>query len=450
MQVGWEDENVPKGLKIANVENGSIGEELELVPGDKIIAVDGREIEDIIDFQYLTADEEFILLIEKMDGELWELEIEQSADEYLGLSFEQVSAGGLKLCQNNCVFCFVAQMPEGLRPSLYDKDDDYRLSMTQGSFITLSNLSEEEIDRIIDFHLSPLYISVHAWEKEARIRLMKNPHAGNLAIQLKRLADAGITLHTQIVLVPGYNDGEVLAETVKNLTHLYPAVQSVGVVPVGLTKFRTHLPLLKCFTRGDANSLLTWGHTIQKKNKHALGTNLVYFSDEFYILAGHEFPSLESYEELFQLENGIGMASKFRAEIMELWDELPEKIQERHIHIITGVSAYDFFNFWKEALEKQIKGLKITLHRIVNHFFGATVTVAGLLTAEDISAQVGELNGDYFLVPKVMLKADEDIFLDDKRIEWLEQKIKGKALIVENDGRAFLESLLGYNWKKYK
>jgi len=437
-----------QGLVVAAVYEGSIAQEMEIECGDRILAIDGQEIEDIIDFQYLTAEDEFTLLVEKPDGQLWELEIERSYGEELGLEVQAVSSHGFKLCRNNCVFCFVAQMPKGMRESLYDKDDDYRLSLTQGSFITLSNLTDEEFERILKFHLSPLYISVHAWDAETRVRLMKNSKAGELASQLKRLADAGIIIHSQIVLVPGYNDGEILEETVRELGKLYPQVQSIAVVPVGLTKYREKLPDLRPFTPEEAQKILNQGKNWQQEYRANTGCNLVYFSDEFYSLAGWDYPPLEEYDDLAQLENGVGMASKFRQEFKEALGvlrnekELLPALNKRKVHVITGVSATPFF----QTLLKDLSGianLEIELHTIYNDFFGSTVTVAGLLTAQDIAKQLGDIQGELFLIPRVMLKADEDIFLDDYSVDWLAREIKGIPLVVENHGRAFLEALTG-------
>lgn len=433
-----------KGLVVAAVYENSIAEEMEITQGDRVLAVDGQSLNDIIDFQYHTAEDEFTLLIEKEDGELWEIEIERSPGEALGLEVQAVSSQGLKLCKNNCVFCFVAQMPEGLRASLYDKDDDYRLSLTQGSFITLSNLDEEEFERILRYHLSPLYISVHAWDAETRVRLMKNPRAGDLAGRMKQLADAGIHIHSQIVLVPGYNDGEVLAQTVRELGNLYPSVQSIAVVPVGLTKYREKLPDLRSFTAVEANEILDQGHTWQKDFFKKTGRNLVYFSDEFYAVAGMDFPNVQSYDEFPQLENGVGMASKFRHEFKSVLKEMPDSIPERKVHIITGTSARPFFERLIQELER-IRGLSLEVHIIENEFFGPKVTVAGLLTAQDIARQIKDLQGEVFLIPRVMLKADEEIFLDDRSVEWLADQIHGIPLVVENHGASFLEAVTGLN-----
>lgn len=431
-----------KGLVVASVEPGSIGEEVEILPGDRILAVDGQEVKDIIDFQFMTADEEFTLLVEKENGEVWEVEIQRSLDEDLGLEIQAVSSQGLKLCKNNCVFCFVAQMPEGMRRSLYDKDDDYRLSLTQGSFITLSNLNEEEFERILKLHLSPLYISVHAWDRDARIRLMKNPQAGDLPDQLRKLAEAGITIHSQIVLVPGYNDQEILEETVRELGNLYPAVQSIAVVPVGLTKYRENLPPLRPFTPEEAEDSLQRGEEWQKEYQQKTGLNLVYFSDEFYALAGREYPEVQLYDDFPQLENGVGMGSKFREEFQEALANLPAQVSPRKIHIITGVSATPFISQLISKLN-HLPGLELALHTITNDYFGPMVTVVGLVTAQDIAKQVGNLGGEIFLIPEVMLKEDEDIFLDDRTVQWLAKEVQGEPIIVRNNGGAFLEAITG-------
>lgn len=436
---------MPKGLVVAAVNPGSIAEEMEIQVGDRVLTVNEEEINDIIDFQFGISEEDYTILIEKPNGELWELEIEKDSGEFLGLEVETISAEGLKVCRNNCTFCFIAQMPIGMRASLYDRDDDYRLSLTQGSFITLSNLSEEEFERILRMHLSPLYISVHAWNPEVRARLMKNPHAGKLPEQLKRFAEAGIVVHAQVVLVPDHNDGDVLRETIERLAELYPSVQSIGVVPVGLTRYREQLTPLRGFTSAEANEILDQAERWQKHFFEHTGQHLVYFADEFYIIAGREFPEASVYDDFPQLENGVGMARKFINEIEGGWNQLPKEIAERHVHLITGTSAQELFESWRGRLMEQVSGLKLTVHAIRNDFFGPSVTAAGLVTAQDIAHQLGDLLGEEFLIPRVMLKADEDIFLDDVSVQWLEEKVNGKSSIVENDGLSFLEHVIGYS-----
>jgi putative radical SAM enzyme (TIGR03279 family) len=438
---------LPKGLVVAAVAPRSIANEMEIQVGDRVLAVNEEELNDIIDFQLGISDEEFTLLVEKIDGELWELEIEKAPGEFLGLEVETISAAGLKLCRNNCMFCFVAQMPEGMRPTLYDKDDDYRLSITQGSFITLSNLSEDELTRIISLHLSPLYISVHAWNPDVRARLMRNPQAGKLPEQIRRLTEAGIIVHAQVVLVPDHNDGDVLKETVERLGELYPAVQSIAVVPVGLTRYREKLAPLRGFTTEEARQILDQGGRWQTDFYAQTGQHIVYFADEFYVLAGREFPEATVYDEFPQLENGVGMARKFIMEIESVWQQLPEAISERHLHLITGTSAQQLFERLRNRLMNQVNGLRLSVHVIQNDFFGASVTVAGLVTAQDIARQLGDLKGAEFLIPRVMLKADEDLFLDDRSVQWLEKEVNGRGSIVENDGLVFLEHVIGYSWE---
>lgn len=438
---GWD--NLSSGLEVSRVLRDSIAEEMDIRPGDIILQVNGREIHDVLDLQYYTAEDEFTLLIAKQEkNEIWELKIEKEPGEQLGIELCSVSSEGLKKCVNNCVFCFVRQLPPGLRLSLYDRDDDYRLSVTQGSYITLSNLSDQELQRIIDLHISPLYLSVHAWNPKVRKKLMRNPQTGKLPEQIRMLAEAGLTIHTQVVLVPGYNDGKILQETVDNLAFFYPAVQSVGIVPVGLTRYRKDLPLLRDVTGEEAKKVLSEGILWQKKFRSMTGKNIVYFSDEFYVLAGKEFPAEEEYDGFPQLENGIGMVRRFKEEFARYLPFLPGEIPHRRIHLITGISAGWFFRDLIREL-RFIKGLDVMVHEVTNNFFGPSVTVAGLLTAQDIASQVGDLKGEQFLISKVMLKADEDVFLDGYDIDWLEKQVNGRAVVADNNGQAFLKCLLG-------
>lgn len=431
-----------RGLTISGVRENGIAAEMEMEAGDIILQVDGNNVDDILDLQYFTAEDEFVLTIEKQNGEIWDLNICIEPDEDLGIEMCAAGRDGLAKCLNNCIFCFVHQLPAGMRASLYDKDDDYRLSVTQGTYITLTNLAAEDFQRIIKYHISPLFISVHAWEPDVRQRLMRSKRAGKLPEQIEILAGAGITLHCQIVVVPGYNQGKILEDTVHNLAANYPAVQSIGVVPAGLTKFRQGLTKIHPVGCSEAEEILDSGMIWQKKFRERTGKNLVYFSDEFYVLAGREFPAAAAYDDFAQLENGIGMAAKLDAEIRACLPYWPESIPERRVHIITGVSAYEFMLKLAGKL-KHTAGLKISVHKIYNDFFGRTVTVAGLLTAQDIGAQLEDLNGEYFLIPQVMLKADEDIFLDGYNVAWLENKLNGKAVIIVNNGQALLEGIFG-------
>lgn len=434
-----------KGLVVSKVMNGSIAAEMDIEPGDTIVKVGDHSITDIIDLQYCTSDDEYNLLIIKKNNEIWELEIEKQSGESLGIEVCSVSVEGLKKCSNNCVFCFVQQMPSCMRESLYDRDDDYRLSLTQGSYITLTNLKSEDFQRIVNLHISPLYVSVHAWDSTVRQKLMRNRHAGELQNQMKILTESGITLHTQVVLVPGYNDNEVLRETVENLASFFPSVQSIGIVPVGLTKYRMSLPKLRTVNPTEAKKVLEKGKLWQEKFKQTTGKNLVYFSDEFYVLANEDFPAVIEYDDFPQLENGIGMASLFRDEFREYLPFLPEGVPLRRVHLVTGVSAVGFIRSCVKELSF-IDGLEIYVHEVINDFFGSTVTVTGLLTAQDIAAQLGDLQGGIFLVPRVMLKADEDIFLDGHTVTWLENQVNGRAMVIENNAKSFLKGIMGQDW----
>ena len=433
---------MPNGLMVSAVMKNSIAAEMEIEPGDEILQVDQHNVQDILDLQYWTAEEEFTLIIQKKNHEIWELEIIKEPEELLGIEVSSVGRDGLMKCRNNCVFCFVRQMPPGMRSSLYDLDDDYRLSVNQGSYITLSNLKEKDFQRIIDMHLSPLYISVHAWNPVVREKLMRNRQTGKLAEQIKRLAEAGLVLHTQIVLVPDYNDREILQETVENLAAFFPQVQSIGIVPVGLTKYRDGLPELRTVTPEEAKEVLDIGIEWQQKYRKRTGLNLVYFSDEFYMLAGRDLPSYPEYDDFPQLENGIGMARKFQEEIRMCLCDLPRQIPERKIHLVTGSSAAAYFRS-RVAELPAVQGVHITVHEIGNRFFGPAVTVAGLLTAQDIALQLGDLQGEYFLLSRVMLRAGEEVFLDGYDVRWLTEQVNGIPVVVEHDGQSFIEGLFG-------
>ncbi|MCL1917525.1 MAG: DUF512 domain-containing protein [Peptococcaceae bacterium] len=444
------------GLLISHVDPQGIAAELGIEPGDRVISVDGQRITDILDFQYGTSEEAYTLTIAKGDqDELWELDIECHPEEHLGITFADVALDGLKVCHNNCVFCFVQQMPPGLRASLYEFDDDYRMSVSRGNYITLTNVGEEEFARILTLGVSPLHISVHAWDPEIRVRMMGTPAAANLPKQLVRLAQKGIDMHTQIVLVPGYNDGDVLNHTVHRLASLYPRVSTIGVVPVGLTRFRDHLNPLRGLTPQECAGILDEGNRWQEDLRERFGKNLVYFADEFYLACGRDIPPPGEYDGFEQIENGVGMLSSFREELQVLLEEggwshahrvlqTAAKLQVRHL--ITGMLGAPFLQkclAWTRENSPSYAGLaeEIHIHPIRNTFFGPEITVAGLVTATDIAEQVGDLGGEEFVIPRVMLKADEDIFLDGHSVKWLEEKLGGRARIVDSSARGFLEAI---------
>jgi putative radical SAM enzyme (TIGR03279 family) len=347
-------------------------------------------------------------------------------------------------------------MPPGLRPSLYEYDDDYRMSVSRGNYITLTNLQEEEFERILDMGISPLYISVHAWDPKIRAHMMGNPEAAKLPGQMNRLAQGGVEMHTQIVLVPGYNDGDVLHHTVHQLAGLYPNVLTIGVVPVGLTRFRGKPDLLRSLTPQECEGILDKGHAWQNSFRNRFGKNLVYFADEFYLACGRSIPHPCEYDGFEQIENGIGMLSAFWDELQSLLDagfvtkkdiaggSTPGSQPSRHL--ITGILGAPFLHkcldlVWTHLSVADAFRSNIRIHQVCNNFFGSEITVSGLITAIDIAGQIGDLGGEEFVVPRVMLKAGEDVFLDGQSVTWLEGRLKGRARIVDPDARGFLEAI---------
>lgn len=423
-------------LEITAVEPGSIGAELELEAGDSILAVNGQPVRDILDFQLYAATEELLLEVRKTDGELWDLEIEKDAPDLLGLHFEHPEP---TQCGNNCIFCFVHQLPRGMRSTLYVKDEDYRFSFLYGSYVTLTNIGEEEIDRIISQRLSPLYVSVHATEEHLRQKLIGRPGAPILDL-LSRLTAAGIEIHTQVVLCPGYNDGSELERTVEDLQGLYPGVRSLAVVPVGLTGYRQRLPQLRPPTAEEARSLLATLHGYQERFLGQSGSRFVHAADELYLKAGVDFPPLENYEDLSQLENGVGMIPLFRSEAAEAIAEA-ELIKTSTVSTFTGESAYpELARFIGELSAKT--GVNIHLYPVRNEFFGGHVSVTGLLTGRDIVAQLrGRPLGEILLVPDVVLKEGEEVFLDDFSLLDLERELGVKVLKVLSTPWGILEGL---------
>ncbi|MBO8137218.1 MAG: DUF512 domain-containing protein [Desulfotomaculum sp.] len=421
------------GLTVSGIVSGSIAEELGIKPGDKITEINEQPVRDIIDYRFLTCDEELVVKLINTHGEEWLIEIEKDFDEDLGIDFGTEALGRIKRCQNKCLFCFVDQMAPDMRPSLYVKDDDYRHSFLYGNFITLTNTKEEDLKRIIKQRLSPLYISVHSTNPELRKKMMGNPRAGNIMHQLTLLAEAGIEMHTQVVLCPGINDGEELSRTVKDLAQLFPQVRSLAVVPVGLTAYREGLAELKCFTPQEAERIVQQAELWQDKYLNKFNYPFVFLSDEFYLMSGRPIPPDEHYADYPQIENGVGLTRIFLDQWEEAKQYLPDEISNyKKISIITGILAYPVIRQVVKELNN-IKGLQVELHRVTNRFFGESVTVAGLLTGSDILSQLNEKDlGDKLIIPAVMLKdQEEDIFLDNISIQELSNRLEVPVLPVD-------------------
>lgn len=437
-----------KGAVVAQVEAASLGDELGIEPGDRILTINNREIEDLIDYNFQIADQDLEIELEKASGEVWVLEVEKDWDEDLGISFRDNTFDGIRACKNKCIFCFVDQMPPDMRQSLYVKDDDYRMSFLHGNFITMSNVAEEELQRIIAMNLSPLYISIHTTNPELRVSMLKNPKAGEVLDRLRRLVEAGIELHGQIVLVPGVNDSEELERTLMDLHKLYPGLQSLAVVPVGLTKYRDRLENLRQFSASEAGEVIRMIDKFRGLQLEKGENPLFYSADEFYVLSKQQVPSLDYYADFPQTENGVGLIRLFLEEFKEIEGELPKQIPSLRLTWVTGVSAADYLNEIAKRLVNKIKGLSIEVRTITNHYFGSTVTVSGLVTAKDILDELQNQDlGEYLMLPSVMLKKGEEMFLDGVTLEEFSNLLGVETIVLDdnNYGDDFLRFILRWS-----
>lgn len=414
-------------LEIVNIRPGGIAEGLGLKAGDVLESVNGKEVHDVIDYRFFVADDRATILFYSKEGTPGKLVVKKDPDDNLGLEFAPFR---ITRCRNRCIFCFVDQMPAGCRKSLYVKDDDFRASFLHGNYITLGALAENDWTRIFSERLSPLYISVHTTDHSLRTFMLGNKRAPDILSSMKRLAAGGIIMHTQIVLCPGINDGEHLQKTLHDLSGLYPSVASIAVVPVGLTACRKKLYPLRPFTRSEARSVLEQVTHFGKKFKRRFGTRLVFASDEFFIKAGEPFPPLSFYEELPQRENGVGMVAEFLRDVSR--SRIPKKLAPITLTLVTGAS---FSSILKRSLERlrTVEGLRIRLVTVLNYFFGPSVTVAGLLTGQDILRTLkGKRLGDLVLIPANALKEEEDLFLDNVSIKQLEHALSVRIVKADN------------------
>ena len=419
---------------ISTESKDSIADELGIEVGDLLISINGEPIHDIIEYRFLLSDEYLEVEIQKQNREVYIYEIEKDYDDDLGIEFTNPIIDKAKSCRNKCVFCFIDQLPKGMRETLYFKDDDSRLSFLQGNFVTLTNMSEEDINNIIKYRISPINISVHTTNPELRKTMIKNKFAGNLYSIMERLAEAQIQMNCQIVLCPGYNDKEELERTVSDLTKLYPYVNSAAAVPVGITKHREHLPNLEIFNEKTAGETIDQVDKLQKKYLKELGTRFIFLSDEFYIMANRKLLDYDEYEGFIQFENGVGMISKFEREIKDYLENLSEdhKSKIKKVSIATGHSAYEFMCEMAKCIMEKCPNVQIDVYKIINNFFGDTITVSGLVTATDIIDQLKDKNlGETLYIPRSMLKADEEIFLDNITLEKLKNSYNNTASQVK-------------------
>ena len=404
---------------ISGIVSGSIAEELEIESGDILLSIDGFKLKDMIDYNFYCKTEEMTLEIQKKDGSIEEIELEKDYDEELGIIFESAVFDKIKPCLNNCIFCFVAQQPKGLRKSLYIKDDDYRLSYLQGTYITTTNMTEEDKERIAKLHLGPFYISVHTTNPELRVKMLRNPNAGKIMENLRWFKKQDIPFHVQIVLCPGINDGAELERTLKDLSTLGKSLLSVAIVPVGVTQFRRDE--LKTADKFVAEE------TIRIASKY----KKVCCSDEFFLLAGKEIPEASYYGNFSQLDDGVGSLRMLMDDFDRI--KLPHKISRKlSICFACSVASESAFNYISKSLNL-IKNLTCIVKPVISTYWGDGITVAGLITSEDLINAIKDVEADYIAIPSIMLKPYTDLFLDGKSLDYVKEQTNKRLLIVEDN-----------------
>ena len=430
-------------VKCVAVDEGSPAARAGIEPGDVLVSVNAHEINDVLDYDFYTAERRLELITER-GGELNRLTLRKGEYEPLGLEFETYLIDRQHHCRNNCIFCFVDQLPKGMRESLYFKDDDERLSFLFGNYITLTNMKEKDIRRLIEMHISPVNVSVHTTNPELRVRMMGNRFAGETLRYLDMMAEGGLKLNTQLVLCPGINDGKELERTFSDLAKLGPAVESAVCVPVGLTKYREKLPKLTPYDAKGAKEVISIVDSFREKMKKERGIAVAYAADEFFIKAGLPLPEYEYYDEFTQLEDGVGLCTLLKHEFYEALDYFPPAEYRRRVTIPTGKAAYSTIKELANAAESRYNGLKIDVIAMENNFFGELITVTGLLTGRDIAAQLKNRdNGDAVLICESTLRYEHDKFIDDTTPEYVEHELGLPVLMVPNDGYKLLCAMLG-------
>ena len=433
---------------IKAVKPGSIAEEMEIAAGDELVMIQGTTPQDIFDYDFLCADEYVELVIRKPDGEEWELEIDKEENEDLGLIFDTGLMDDCRSCRNKCIFCFIDQNPKGMRKTIYFKDDDTRLSFLQGNYVTLTNWTEKEIDRVIRYRMEPINISVHTMDPELRVKMLNNKNAGKVLSYLDRLYEAGIRMNGQIVLCKGINDGAALEFTIGKLMEYIPVMESLSVVPVGLTDYREKLFKLEPFEKEDARNVIDIIEGFQKKSMEKHGTHFVQASDEWYLLAGRELPEEERYDGYLQLENGVGMIRLLLTETVQAVNELKSTGRydgiKKRVTIATGRSAMQTLKKAAGIISGAFPDVSINVVAVENRFFGKRITVAGLITGSDLIAEFkGKDMGDALLITKNMLRSGEEVFLDDLTVTDVRKTLHVPLIIVKSTGMDLVKSVLG-------
>ncbi len=435
---------------VKSVNPGSIAEELEIEPGDELLMINDAVIEDIFDYQFLCEDEYIEVLIKKPDGEEWLLEVDKEMDEDLGIQFEEGLMDTYRSCHNKCIFCFIDQMPPGMRETLYFKDDDTRLSFLQGNYVTLTNLADKDIDRMIRYNLEPINISFQTMNPELRCMMLNNRFAGDALKKVDKLYEAGLRMNGQIVLCKGVNDGKELEFSLKKLLEYHPVLESVSVVPVGLSKYRDGLYPLEPFNKQDACEVIDMIESYQKKALKKSGMHFIHASDEWYLLAEREMPEEESYDGYLQLENGVGMIRLLMTEVSDYLEDIRGEainVTPQRISIATGRLAAPTLRDLAAKVCEQYPGVSATVYDIRNDFFGERITVAGLITGQDLIAQMKDRDiGDRLLIPECMMRSGETVFLDDITLEQVQNALQVPITIVKSSGMDFVRSIIDENY----
>ena len=428
---------------IGYVEPDSYAYEAGIEAGDRLLTINGHDFRDILEYRYLISEYEVELEVLKKNGDCEKIFIENDYED-LGIEFENALIDTAQSCRNKCIFCFIDQLPPGMRETVYFKDDDTRLSFLQGNYVTLTNLNDEDIKRLIAMHISPINISVHTTNPELRVQMLNNKNAGNIFSVMKRFAENNMYMNCQIVLCRGYNDGEELERTIADLVSLYPYVESVSVVPVGLTAYRKGLCELKAYDRLSSYEVVKQVEAIQTELLEKIGTRLIYLSDEFYINAKLPIPDAQAYEGFPQIENGVGLVASLKEEFDSGIELLNYGDKKREVTVVTGELAYGFISGLCERLMQRCRGLEIHCYPIVNNFFGGGVNVSGLVVGGDIKEQLlGKAIGEEIFIPSSMLRAGEDVFLDNMTLDELEKELQTKIIPIDNDGYEFIERITG-------
>lgn len=432
-------------FKITNVVKKSAAYKAGIRSGDYLVSVNGNRIRDVFDYKYHIAEEKVRITFENSSGKIKDVDITKDQYEDIGLEFESFLMDKPRACNNRCIFCFIDQLPKGMRKTLYFKDDDVRLSYLNGNYVTLTNCSGEDVSRIIRYRMSPVNVSVHTTNPQLRVMMLGNRKAGNTLKVLRKFSNAGICINCQIVLCRGINDGIELDRTLNDLSSLYPGVRSISVVPVGLTRFREGRYPLIPYDKQSSIDVIKQVEKHQTRNKALHGSSIVFLADEFYIMAGYRIPEYEHYEDFPQIENGVGIVAMFSHEFYESLRRRRKKLEgRRKVNLITGVLASGIMKQFVKDLEDKYPGLEICMHVVKNTFFGENITVTGLITGRDIVAQLrGRLKGDILMIPDVMLRYGTHVFLDDYTVKMVEEQLGVKVIISGKSGRDFIDKATG-------